>query len=153
MIRIINNIKEKEKRIVLRKQETPEEKILWEILRNKKLGYKWKRQVSIGVYVADFYCREKGLVIELDGNHHVTNKEYDLIREEYFKSTGVTTLRFWNYEIHNNIKLVKDMIIEKSKQLPSPFRRGVGGEVGADSTQIGGGEVGRFAKRTRVRAF
>lgn len=122
MKRIINNHNEKLKRLRLRRQQTPEEKILWEILRNNKLGCKWKRQVSINFYVADFYCREKMIAIELDGLHHNNNKEYDQERVNYFASIGITTLRFWNYEIHNNLTLVKNKIIAAIEAAPLSFK-------------------------------
>lgn len=82
---------------------TPEEVILWNNIKDKKLGYKFRRQYSIGEYIADFYCLEKKVVIELDGSQHLENKEYDTIRENYMKSLGITTLRFWNADIKNNI--------------------------------------------------
>ncbi len=108
----INNILQKEKRRNLRKNQTPEENKIWTIIRNKNLGVKWRRQVSIGVYIADFYCREKQLVIELDGMQHIDNKEYDLERGEYFEGLGIITIRFWNYEINSDIRLVKNKITE-----------------------------------------
>jgi very-short-patch-repair endonuclease len=103
MPRPVNSLQQKELRKLLRSNQTEVEKILWSKLRGKQTGYKWKRQVSIGPYVADFYCYEKHLVIELDGSQHLENKEYDNERSEYFKMLGIKTIRFWNNEVTKNI--------------------------------------------------
>lgn len=129
MPRIINNIKKLELRRDLRKQQTPEEIILWSKLRNTQTGYKWRRQVSIGNYIADFYCREKLLVIELDGAYHLENKEYDKDRKTYLEFLGIKTLRFWNGEISKNLNEVIDKIlleIEGRSMEPSPFQERAG---------------------------
>ncbi|MDB4984033.1 MAG: endonuclease protein [Patescibacteria group bacterium] len=107
---IVNNISQKEKRRLLRKNQTHQETKIWDFLRAHRNVLKWRRQVSIGPYIADFYCREKQLVIEVDGIQHLEHKEYDLERENYFKSIGIRTLRFWNREIDHNIDKVKDSI-------------------------------------------
>ena len=98
---IINTVHNKEKRRLLRKNQTPEEKVVWDILRGSKTGLKWRRQVSIGGYVADFYCYKKKLVIELDGVQHqeLDAIEYDYIRDAYMKSLGITVIRISNQDI------------------------------------------------------
>ena len=58
----------------LRNKITPEELALWYRLKNNQLGYKFRRQHSIGNFIADFYCAEKKLVIELDGSQHLDNQ-------------------------------------------------------------------------------
>lgn len=90
-------------RIELRKNSTPQEKVLWSKLRGKNLKYKFKRQHSIGNFIADFYCAEKKLVVELDGSQHLDNKEYDNERTEYFESLGLKVIRFWNDEVNKNV--------------------------------------------------
>lgn len=99
----------------LRKEFTKTEKILWEKLRDKKLGTKWRRQHPIDMYILDFYCPQKKFCIELDGSPHKTeeNKEYDKYREEYLKNKNIETLRFWNSEIEKNI----DVALEKIKSV------------------------------------
>lgn len=129
MPRIVNNVKKLEVRRDLRKRQTPEEILLWEELRNNKTGYKWRRQVSIGNYIADFYCREKMLVVELDGAQHLENKEYDRDREIYFKLLGIKTLRFWNNEVSKNLNGVITKILFEVKNRstePSPLQERVG---------------------------
>ena len=143
MNRIINNFTRKEVRKELRKNETPEEKILWEKLRDNQTSFKWRRQVSIGPYIADFYCRSKLLIIELDGSQHIENKKYDEERNKYFENLGIRTIRFWNSEINKNLKEVLEKInSELQKELgnpeffPSHFQER-GYPVG-DCTQSGG---------------
>ncbi len=133
MSRIINNQKRKSVRKILRAKQTPQETIIWSKIRNKKTGYKWRRQVSIGRYIADFYCREKFLVIEIDGSQHKNSKNYDKEREVYFSSLEIKTLRFWNSEIDSRINEVMEKInTELKNQKPSSpllSRRGARGEV------------------------
>lgn len=105
---IINKTALKPRRKQLRSQPTPTEKLLWEKLRKKQLGFWFKRQVSISNYVVDFYCPQKRLAIEIDGSVHKTinQKKYDLYRTSYLKQFNITEIRFWNSEIQNNIKNV-----------------------------------------------
>ena len=88
----------------LRNQTTPQELLLWYRLKNKALGYKFRRQHSINNFIADFYCAEKKLVIELDGSQHLDNMEYDKERTEHFENLGIKVMRFWNGEINKNIE-------------------------------------------------
>ena len=79
---------------------------MWDILRNNKFyGIKFRRQVPIGNYVADFVCESKNLIIEIDGGQHneLQNIESDKNRTEYFKQKGYQVLRFWNNEIDDNL--------------------------------------------------
>ncbi len=93
-------------RKLLRRDFTPEEKILWFQLRNSSLGYRFRRQHSIGNFVADFFCPEKRLIIEIDGGQHLDNKEGDKERTEYFESLGIKVIRFWNSEVKNDLDRV-----------------------------------------------
>lgn len=111
-IRFLNRHNELKKRRLLRKNQTDQENKVWNIIRNRKMGVKFKRQVSIGVYVADFYCAEKKLVIEIDGSQHVAGKDYDMLREKFFLTLKIKTMRFWNYEINQSI----DGVYMKIKQ-------------------------------------
>ena len=120
MPRIVNNFKRREIRKELRKNQTPQETILWSRLRNNQTKQKWRRQVSIGPYIADFYCSKKLLVIEIDGSQHLDNKEYDKDREKYFLDLGIKTIRFWNNEINTNIDGVLKIIMEKLETQPHP---------------------------------
>lgn len=96
----------------LRNKCTPEEALLWQNLRNSKLGAKFRRQHSVGGYIADFYCPSQKLAIELDGAGHFQKeeKEYDRIRDAYFIHYNIIVLRFPNSEISGNIKSVLQKI-------------------------------------------
>ena len=105
MKRIFTKKSEREKRKMLRNNMTPAELILWSILRDKDLGYKFRRQHSIGRYVVDFYSPALKLVIEIDGGYHLSSdmKKYDKIRQSYIKALGIKLLRFSNYDILENL--------------------------------------------------
>ena len=107
-----NNEKLKDRRRELRQRSTTEEEILWSKIRNSKLGYKFKRQHSIGGYILDFYCSECKLIIEIDGGSHINleAKEYDKIRDEYFSELGYKTIRFLNIEIQTKLEKILDKI-------------------------------------------
>jgi very-short-patch-repair endonuclease len=93
----------------LRQTETEAEKLLWQELRNKKLnGLKFRRQHPIDKWIADFYCHEKKLIIELDGEVHnnFETKKRDEGRTYELEQLGITVIRFTNNEVINNIKNV-----------------------------------------------
>lgn len=85
---------------------------LWQYLRNEQLGVKFRRQHSIGEYIADFYCTKLKLVIEIDGGSHFNDEaiEYDSIRTNFFKSLGIEVIRFNNDEVMTNIEGVFEII-------------------------------------------
>ncbi len=87
---------------LLRKRMTKSEKMLWQELRNKKLGFKFHRQMPFVFenyhFIADFYCSKRKLIIELDGEIHndLEIKEYDKFRTEAFEIAGYQVIRFKN---------------------------------------------------------
>ena len=93
----------------MRKDSTKAEEILWLRLKNRQLaGLKFRRQHPIDKFIADFYCHEKKLVIELDGNIHNNSEQTDLDngRTETLNEFGITVLRFRNEEVINNIEAI-----------------------------------------------
>lgn len=90
----------------LRKNSTPQEIILWSRLRKNQLGFRFRRQHSIGKYIVDFYCSEKNLIIEVDGGQHdeESARKYDEKRSEYLKRLGFRVLRFWDRDINLNLE-------------------------------------------------
>lgn len=97
----------------LRKSMTPAEKILWKYLKNNKLGgFKFRRQHPLDIFIADFYCYQKKLIIELDGGVHdtVERMEYDDGRTFELEEKGFRVLRFRNEEIITNIEYVLSKI-------------------------------------------
>ena len=100
----------------LRKNSTKQELILWKLLRNDGMkNLKFKRQYPIGNYIVDFICKEKWLIIELDGGQHnePDNILYDEERTNYLNSRGYRVLRFWNTDIDKNLKGVYEMILQE----------------------------------------
>ena len=106
MKRLYNLNKLFSRRKDLRNNATPQEVLLWSKLKNSQLGFKFRRQQSIGGYIADFYCPEKKLIIEIDGSQHFQkdNQEYDSIRTTFFEGLGLYVVRFSNNEINTNIE-------------------------------------------------
>ena len=93
----------------LRHGSTDAEKKLWSLLRNRQLkGKKFRRQHALADYIADFYCHECKLVIELDGNYHKEQeaKQYDEARSLLLNEYKITVLRFWNAEVINETEKV-----------------------------------------------
>lgn len=90
----------------LRSNPTPSEEKLWEYLRAKKLGYKFNRQAIIFGYIADFWCLEKNLVVEVDGKSHENRQEYDFKRDAHLANVGIKTIRFSASDIFQKIDTV-----------------------------------------------
>ncbi len=99
----------------LRKEMTPAEKALWTLLRNRKLqGWKFRRQSAISIYIADFYCHEIRLVVELDGEVHGDRRQaaHDENRDHYLRYLGHEILRFTNRQVFEEPDSVLDRIAE-----------------------------------------
>ncbi len=88
----------------LRVNQTDTETILWSRIRNRQIdGHKFARQVPIGRYICDFVCREKQMVIEVDGGQHSDSPE-DVVRDRYLTTEGYRVLRFWNNDVLGNLE-------------------------------------------------
>ena len=109
----------KRRRRKLRKEQTKAEYVLWQELRSSKRKYKFKRQVSIGIYIVDFFCQGLRLVIELDGPIHdeKDQKIYDTKRQLYLEQQGNTVIRFSNDEVLFKREIVLTKIDEICKHL------------------------------------
>ncbi|KRB88569.1 endonuclease domain-containing protein [Noviherbaspirillum sp. Root189] len=83
----------------LRKAMTDAELHLWQRLRGKQLGVKFRRQHPFEKYVLDFVCLERMVIVEVDGSQHAENQQYDDARSEKLKFAGYIVLRFWNNEV------------------------------------------------------
>ena len=94
---------------------------MWYYLRNRRLsGYKFVREHVIGNYIADFVCREKKLIIEIDGGQHMNAIEYDLLRTKELERRGYRVLRVWNHEVFKNIQAVMEGILNLLEYAPHP---------------------------------
>jgi very-short-patch-repair endonuclease len=95
----------------LRRDATEVEAMLWQRLRNRQVeGAKFRRQVPVGGYIADFLCVDARLVIELDGGQHATRAEADAARTRAIETAGYVVLRFWNSGIVENLDGVLEEI-------------------------------------------
>jgi very-short-patch-repair endonuclease len=105
----------------LRREQTEAENKLWARLRARQLGgAKFRRQHSIGPFIADFFCIERGLVIELDGGQHADQVKRDQRRTAFIELCGYRVLRFWDNEVLQNIEAVLEQIIRLLND-PHPF--------------------------------
>jgi very-short-patch-repair endonuclease len=103
----------------LRHNSTVAEKKLWDQLRNRQLeNHKIVRQFPVGPYIADFVCREKMLVIELDGQTHSTPEEltYDKMRTAFLNEQGYAVIRFQNIEVLDGMDEILVLISEALKR-------------------------------------
>jgi very-short-patch-repair endonuclease len=97
----------------LRSDQTDAEQRLWLRLRDRRLcGAKFRRQVPIGPYIADFLCHDAKLIVELDGGQHAEN-ETDLVRTAHLEAAGYRVLRFWNGDVHTN----EDGVVERIREM------------------------------------
>jgi very-short-patch-repair endonuclease len=102
--------------IELRREMTLAEKILWKEFRaNRLTGLHFRRQQVVHAYFADFYCHKHQLIVEVDGDIHDLQEEYDAEREIYLISLGFRVLRFKNDEVMKNLNGVLRKIIEACK--------------------------------------
>ncbi|ACK71609.1 protein of unknown function DUF559 [Gloeothece citriformis PCC 7424] len=97
----------------LRQNMTPEEKILWQHLRRNNLnGLHFRRQQIIDGFIVDFYCHAAKLVIEIDGEIHQQQTEYDTERDQILSAKGLRLLRIKNEDVRQNLNGVLNQIIE-----------------------------------------
>ncbi len=94
-------------------------------------GWKFRRQVPVAGYIADFLCIDAKLVIEVDGSQHDANRADDELRTRTFETEGYTVIRFWNNDVLTNLEGVYEVIVqtlppENRRKKPSPFGRGFG---------------------------
>ena len=119
MTEYFNKSKYKQRRKELRNNPTKAEELLWSVLKGKKLdGYKIRRQYGVCKYVIDFYCVEKKLAIEVDGEIHdkEESREYDKIRKEFINNFGIRIFRIRNEIIKKNIEEAANMILTELRK-------------------------------------
>ena len=107
---------QKSRRQELRKNQTEAENTLWQAIRDRKIkNLKFYRQYSIGPYILDFFCPEIRLGIELDGEQHKNNLEYDQERKNFLKDKDIKVIRFWNNEVLDGLQDVLKIITKNAK--------------------------------------
>lgn len=109
-----------------KKHTTEAEQVLWEHLKTKQLGLKFRRQHIIDMFIVDFVCLSKRLVIEVDGKYHLQSKqqEVDEMRTQILNDLGFKVIRFANEEVIGDVDGVVSQIEEKLKSLPFGEVRG-----------------------------
>lgn len=95
----------------LRKRMSDAEAFVWSQLRNRRFHqFKFRRQVPVGSFIADFACPDRFLIIELDGGQHSLQKKYDKARTKQLEQLGYRVIRFWNYEVLEDWDTVAEVI-------------------------------------------
>ena len=97
-------------RDTLKKLPTKAEKIMWQKLRNKQTSFKIRRQHIIDNYIADFVCISKKVIIEIDGEMHLSRIEEDKIRTERLNELGYRVIRYSNDEVFKDADIVANHI-------------------------------------------
>ena len=93
----------------LRRNATDAEALLWSRLRNRQLyGAKFRRQVPLDRFIADFLCFDARLIVEVDGGQH--SIETDAARTAFLEAAGFRVIRFWNHEVLGNLNGVLETI-------------------------------------------
>ncbi len=97
---------------ILRKKMTMYECLLWKNLRNSPMGFSFRKQHPIGKYIVDFINLEHRLIIELDGDGHLENKQvrHDAERDKSLVDSGFRIIRFWNSDVYKKMQIVLDTI-------------------------------------------
>lgn len=119
-----------------RTNPTEAESIIWDRIRNKQTRYKFRRQHPIDNYIADFVCLERGLIIELDGKHHLSQKEEDDFRTSVLEKYGFSVLRFSNDEVIGNIDDVIEKIITTVTAMTERKVPSFGGDLGEVQLEV-----------------
>ena len=101
----------------LRRSQTPHDQKVWARLRDRRLnGLKFRRQHPLGPFIADFYCAEARLVVELDGGGHPMRAAYDQARISWLKERGYQVVRFTNDEVDHELVGVLEKILAICEQ-------------------------------------
>ena len=109
----------------LRKEQTPAEQKVWRVLRNRQLeGYKFRRQHPIGRLIVDFYCPVCVLVIEIDGDVHADQEDYDRVRTEWLNEQGYDVIRFMNTQVNEQLNEVIAEILYHCKKREAELAQG-----------------------------
>lgn len=105
----------------MRRLPTDAEKAFWYRVRDRRLGgFKFKRQVLIGSFIADFVCVERRLLVELDGGQHGEQRGYDSMRDAFLAARGFRVVRIWNSDFLADPAAVMDALLSELNSAPSP---------------------------------
>ncbi|HEY7580056.1 MAG TPA: DUF559 domain-containing protein [Acetobacteraceae bacterium] len=119
----------------LRRDATPAERLLWQGLRNRSVGgFKFRRHVPLGRYIADFYCAAAKLVVEVDGISH-SDSRGDAVRDAWMARQGIRVVRVANRDVLGNLEgtLIAIAGIAAALPPPNPLPQGEGGSFSSSS--------------------
>jgi very-short-patch-repair endonuclease len=118
---------------------TPPERRLWNALKARPSGFKFRRQHAIDPYVLDFFCHEAALAIEIDGIAHDlgANPEWDIRRDRWLADRGVRTLRFRAFDVRENLEGIVLSVVEACRSR-SPVQDPSTGFAGPPPLQMQG---------------
>ena len=111
----------------LRNNSTLSEVLLWKKIKNRALEVEFHRQVPINEFIADFYCHELKLAIEIDGKSHDYQYEYDILRQNMLENYGISFIRFTDLEVKKDMDNVIRALETKISELKIPPLKGAGG--------------------------
>lgn len=92
------------------------ERRLWNAIRSRQIGFKFRRQAAIAPYIVDFLCPYNGLIVEIDGDTH--DEARDRVRDKHLTHAGYRVLRFGNSDVMSNLEAVLEQIAETAAHLP-----------------------------------
>ena len=96
----------------MRREPTDAERVMWRVLRGRQLAHlKFRRQLPLGPYIADFACLDPRVIVECDGGQHAESR-YDEVRDAWLKAQGFRVLRFWNTDVLREPEGVAEMLLE-----------------------------------------
>jgi very-short-patch-repair endonuclease len=132
----------------LRSHQTEAEQRLWYHLRaHRFMGLKFKGQKPMGRYIVDFICRERRLIVEVDGGQHAEQIEYDRERDTWLQERGYRVLRVWNNEVMQHLDGVLERIRLLAVSLSPPAPLPHSGEGSEADTEAGeGGEIDAYSR-------
>ncbi len=141
----------------MRSMPTEAERVVWRMLRGRRfLAWKFRRQVPIGPYIADFLCFEARLVVEVDGGQHAENSR-DVARDRWFEAEGFRVLRLWNHEVLKTPEAALDAVYAALEPVCTEGTKKADSAARAPSSGPSGhllprGEKGRLAAPSATRA-
>ena len=132
-----NNSDQTSLRKELRNHSTPEETILWKVLRGRGAGgFKFRRQQGIGSYILDFYCPELKLCVEVDGSSHDLKFEDDEQRTGFLREQGIVVVRFTNEMVRSNPLGVVEEIVGVARRIKGGLTDGDVSSVNCSGIEV-----------------
>jgi very-short-patch-repair endonuclease len=106
----------------MRQQPSDAERYMWNTLRGRRLGFRFRRQQPIGPYIVDFYCSEAKLIIEMDGSQHgrPENVAQDEVRTRWLEQQGYRLIRIWNSDFMSSQENAIEYVLHAIEEQGGP---------------------------------